>query len=51
MPKRKRPELSPKEQIKRFKELAKEAEVTQDEAEIERSFKRIARAKVLKKKK
>lgn len=33
MPKRKEPELDPKEQFKRFKEAAKQAEVDPDKAE------------------
>lgn len=45
MPKRKEPELTPKEQIKRFKKAAKEAGVPQDEAELERAFMSVARAK------
>lgn len=36
MPKRKEPELDPKEQFKRFKKAAKEAEV--DAAAAERAF-------------
>ena len=43
MPKRKEPELDPKEQYKRFKEAAKKAGVTKDEAEFERAFKRVAK--------
>ncbi len=42
MPKRKEPELDPKEQYQRFKAAAKEAGVTEDEGEYERAFKRIA---------
>lgn len=43
MPKRKEPELDPKEQFKRFKEAAKEAGVTGDEGEYERAVSRIAK--------
>jgi hypothetical protein len=42
MPKRKEPELDPKEQYKRFKEAAKKAGVTKDEGEFARTFKRLA---------
>lgn len=42
MPKRKEPELTPAEQLKRFKDAAKKAGVTTDEAEFERAFKEIA---------
>lgn len=42
MPKKKTPELDPKEQFKRFQEAAKEAGV--DEAETERAFRDIASA-------
>lgn len=42
MPKRKEPELTPAEQSKRFKEAAKKAGVTKDEAEFERAFKKVA---------
>lgn len=45
MPKRKEPELKPKEQIKRFKELAREVGVSEDEEEVERAFRQIARSK------
>lgn len=38
MPKKKKPELTPAEQSKRFKEAAKKAGVTQDETEFERVF-------------
>ena len=51
MPKRKEPELDPKEQFKRFKEAAKEAGVTDSESEYERAFKSIARPQKLKAKK
>ena len=40
MPKRKNPELPPKEQFKRFQETAKELEVG---AEAEKSFARLAK--------
>lgn len=40
MPKRKEPELDPKEQAKRFREAAKEAEVDAEAAE--RAFKRLS---------
>jgi hypothetical protein len=43
MPKRKEPELTPEEQYKRFKEAAKKAGVTKDEAEYERAFKTVVR--------
>ena len=42
MPKRKEPELTPAEQIKRFREAAKKAEVTKDESEFELAFKKVA---------
>ena len=45
MPKRKEPELDPKEQYKRFKAAAKEAGATEDEGEFQRVLKRIARPK------
>jgi hypothetical protein len=38
MPKKKEPELTPEEQIKRFKEAAKKAGVTNKEEEFERAF-------------
>jgi hypothetical protein len=43
MPKKKEPELTPEEQIKRFKEAAKKAGVTDSEEEFERGFKSVAR--------
>jgi hypothetical protein len=43
MPKRKEPELDPKEQYKRFKEAAKKAGVTKSEEEFERAFGKVAR--------
>ena len=45
MPKRKEPELTPAEQIKRFREAAKKAEVTKDEKEFEKAFKQVAKPK------
>jgi hypothetical protein len=42
MPKRKEPELTPEEQYKRFKEAAKEADVTTDERQFEQIFKKVA---------
>jgi hypothetical protein len=45
MPKRKEPELDPKEQFKRFKEAAKEAGVTESERFFEDAFKKIAPAR------
>lgn len=42
MPKRKEPELDPKEQYKRFKEAAKKAGVTDSEEEFERALKKVA---------
>jgi hypothetical protein len=44
MPKRKTPELDPKEQYKRFKEAAKKAGVTTDEDEFEREFKKVTKS-------
>lgn len=43
MPKRKKPELMPAEQYKRFKEAAKEAGVTTSEEEFERAFNKVAK--------
>ena len=43
MPKRKEPELDPKEQYKRFKEAAKEAGVTEREEDFERTFKAVVK--------
>ena len=43
MPRKKEPELTPEEQIKRFKEAAKKAGVTGKEGEFERAFKRVAK--------
>lgn len=40
MPKKKTPELDPKEQFKRFEKAAKDAGV--DEREAERAFKKVA---------
>ncbi len=45
MPKRKTPELPPKEQLRRFREAAKKAELTKDEEVLEESFKKIAKQK------
>ena len=45
MPKRKEPELDPKEQYERFKKAAKEAGVTDSEKEFERAFKKVAPTK------
>jgi hypothetical protein len=45
MPKRKEPELTPAEQIERFREAAKKAEVTKDEGEFEKVFKKVAKPK------
>lgn len=45
MPKRKEPELDPKEQYKRFKEAAKKAGVTDSEEQFERVFEKIAQPK------
>ena len=42
MPKRKEPELDPKEQFKRFKETAKELGVDESGKEFEKAFKRLA---------
>lgn len=42
MPKRKEPELDPKEQFKRFQKTAKEVEVDQSGNEFEAAFKKIA---------
>jgi hypothetical protein len=41
MPKRKKPELTPAEQYKRFKEAAKKAGVTDKKEKFKRSFKRV----------
>ena len=42
MPKRKEPELDPKEQYKRFKEAADTAGLTKSEKEFERAFQKVA---------
>jgi hypothetical protein len=42
MPKRKRPELPPKEQFKRFVETAREHGVDETGKEFERAFKKMA---------
>lgn len=44
MPKRKTPELTPEEQHKRFVEEAKKAEITRDERDFEKAFKRVSSA-------
>ena len=41
MPKRKQPELSPKEQFKRFIETAREHKVDESGKEFERVFKKV----------
>lgn len=41
MPKRKEPELDPKDQYRRFKEAAKKAGITESEEEFERAFKTV----------
>lgn len=41
MPKRKEPELTPKEQFKRFVETAREYEVDETGEEFERAFKKV----------
>jgi len=41
MPKRKEPELDPKEQFKRFQEAAKEHGVDQAQEAVEAAFKRL----------
>ncbi|MFA5957305.1 hypothetical protein [Hyphomicrobium sp.] len=45
MPKRKEPELDPKEQFKRFQEAAKELGVDANERNIEKNFEKLARTK------
>ena len=45
MPKRKEPELDPKEQFKRFQEAAKKSDV--DEASAEKAFNKVARCNSL----
>lgn len=42
MPKRKEPELDPKEQFKRFQETAKDLGVDEDAVSIEKTFKRLS---------
>ena len=44
MPKKKEPELDPKEQFKRFIETAREHDVDESGKEFERAFKKIAAA-------
>jgi hypothetical protein len=41
MPKKKKPDLTPAEQFKQFREAAKKAGVTEDEKEFERTFKKV----------
>lgn len=41
MPKRKRPELKPKEQFERFKEAARRAEVDETGKSFEEAFKKL----------
>ena len=48
MPKRKEPELTAKEQYKRFKEAAKKAGVTDKEDEFERAFGKVTKPQSLK---
>lgn len=43
MPKRKEPELDPKEQFRRFKETAKELGVNESGKELDAAFAKIAR--------
>lgn len=45
MPKRKEPELDPKEQFKRFQETAKEHGVDKREKEVEQAFRKLSPAK------
>ena len=45
MPKKKTPELDPKEQFKRFQEAAKELEVDKSGSAFEATFSKIARGK------
>ena len=45
MPKRKEPELTPKEQFKRFVETAREHEVDETGKEFERTFEKIVPSK------
>jgi hypothetical protein len=45
MPKKKEPELTPAEQLKRFKQAAKAAGVTDDEQEFEKAFHTVAKIK------
>jgi hypothetical protein len=46
MPKRKEPELDPKEQFKRFVETARELEVDESGKEFERAFKKVVPPKI-----
>ena len=43
MPKRKEPELDPKEQFKRFRAAANAAGVTKDEEEFKRAFQKVVK--------
>jgi hypothetical protein len=49
MPKRKQPELDPKEQFKRFVETAREHEVDESGKDLERVFKKAVPSKPKKK--
>jgi hypothetical protein len=49
MPKKKEPELTPAEQLKRFREAAKRAGVSKDESDHELALKRVARPQPSKK--
>lgn len=44
MPKRKEPELTPKEQFKRFQETAKELGVEESASKIEKAFRNLAQS-------
>lgn len=48
MPKRKQPELDPKEQFKRFQETAKALGVDQSGKPLDEAFGRVAKAKLKK---
>ena len=43
MPKRKEPELDPKEQFKRFRETAKELQVDESGKDFDRAFSKVAK--------
>lgn len=47
MPKKKEPELTPEEQIKRFKEAAKKAGLTDKEEEFERASRQVTKPAAL----